>query len=655
MTRTRWLCIVALVLAPGTGFPIQAQTGTAVPSLAPYDAFVTGLLSKYNIPGASLAITLNGRLVFARGYGYADAQKTIPVQPDSLFRIASLSKAITAVTVLKLVEQGKLTLDAPAFALLPELQAPPGTTPDARLKNITIRNLLNHTGGWDRDKTPGGYDPMFIPTRVVSALGVQSPPSTENIIRYMLGQPLDFTPGTKYVYSNFGYAVLGRIIERITQTSYEIWVRDNILAPAGITGIRIGQSLPQGQMTGEVKYVGGGGATSIFPDFPSPVEWAYGGWYLEAMDSHGAWVSSAIDYAKFLNAIDGRRGNRLLSPASVAALTARPAIPEYQGTDAWYAMGLQVNTSNNWWHSGGLDGTATYQIRTSDGFVYVLFLNSQGQGTGDLYGDMDSGYWNARGMVTSWPAADQFTSFPDADPKVTAVTPVIRGREGVLNGATFDRGVVSGSWFSIFGENLSATTRIWASADIVGGVLPQSLDGVSVKVDGKPAFVYYISPGQINAQAPAGLGPGWRRVEVTRNGAVSGGAMTHTVLNAPGAIMYSLGGRTFAVATNLTNVVLGDPALAPGVATCAPGETVVIYSMGLAVSPAGTATPSLPPLNVQVTIGGRAATVSFAGLISPGLFQINAVVPAVPNGDQELLITSGGVKSPGGVVLFVQK
>jgi len=189
------------------------------------------------------------------------------------------------------------------------------------------------------------------------------PPTTEEIIRYMMGQPLDFTPGARYAYSNFGYAVLGRIIEQVTKRSYEAWVRENILAPAGISTMRIRQTLLQGKTTGEVTYVGPAGAPSLFTGVPSPVESAYGAWYMEAMDAHGAWISTAIDYARFLNAIDGRRGSRLLSAASVATLTARPALAEYQGKASWYAMGTAVNTSNHWWHSGALDGTATYQIR----------------------------------------------------------------------------------------------------------------------------------------------------------------------------------------------------------------------------------------------------------------------------------------------------
>jgi CubicO group peptidase (beta-lactamase class C family) len=152
-----------LVLSLGSmGGLLLAQTGTAVPSLVAYDSFVASLMSQYNIPGASLVLTLNGRLIMARGYGYTDAQKTKPVQPDSMFRVASLSKFITAVSIMKLVDQGKINLDAPAFALIPDLQPLAGAAVDPRLKDITVRHLLNHSGGWDRGKTPGGYDPMFL-------------------------------------------------------------------------------------------------------------------------------------------------------------------------------------------------------------------------------------------------------------------------------------------------------------------------------------------------------------------------------------------------------------------------------------------------------------------------------------------------------------
>ena len=125
-------------------------------------------------------------------------------------------------------------------------------------------------------------------------------------------------------------------------------------------------------------------------------------------------------------------------------------------------MGISANTNDNWWHQGLLDGTATYMIRTGDGFTYVLFLNSYGR-TDSLFGDIDSGYWDTRARGTSWPTGDQFATYPDTNARVFAATPLIQGREGVVNGATFNRGVVSGSWFSILGANLSPSTRAWTN------------------------------------------------------------------------------------------------------------------------------------------------------------------------------------------------
>lgn len=653
------LIAVLLTLSIGPG-ALAAQTGIAVPALSSFDQLMTSILTKYNIPGGAIALAHNGRLVFARGYGFADQENHVPVQPDSLFRIASLSKLITAVAIMHLVEQGSLTLDESAFARLPDLQPPPGSQPDSRLSSITIRNLLNHAGGWDDSSAGSNFDPMFNSPKITAALQVPAPASTENTIRYMRGQPLQFDPGARYAYSNFGYAVLGRIIERVTGMSYEQYVRANVLAPMGIADMRIGQTLSQGALPREVKYYSAGNAASVFPDTPKTVPWPYGGWYMESMDSHGGWVASAIDYAKFVSAIDGRRGQRFLSPASVAAITARPAtVADWNATSYWYGFGILVRPAGsdaNWWHAGSLDGTSTYQVRTYDGNQWVVFLNyrpASDSAQNNLFSDIDSGLWNAAGNVSAWPDGDQFSSYPDSSAAASA--PALTTREGVVNGATFDRGIVSGSWVSLFGVNLSATKRAWTAADIVNGQLPHSLDGVSVKLNGQPAYVYYISPAQINVQAPEGLSPGWITAEVLNNGVSSGVVLTHAALNAPGAFTYSAGGMTFAVATNQTPTVLGDASITPGTVAAAPGDTITIYASGLASSPAGVVLTAPEQMSgVGVTIGGQPADVSWAGVISPGLFQINAIIPAVADGDQPVVLTVGVANSPAGVVIPVK-
>ncbi|MCK4351245.1 MAG: beta-lactamase family protein, partial [Candidatus Krumholzibacteria bacterium] len=272
--------------------------------LESFDRIITGIMGEYAIPGGSLAVVKDSRLVVARGYGYSDVDAGEPVQPESLFRICSITKPITAVTVMKLVEEGLLDLDSTAFPYLDHLSGPPGTTPDPRLATITIRQLLNHSGGWDREES---FDPMFISVTAAQAMGETPLADAETVIRYMLGQPLDFDPGTRYAYSNFGYNVLGRIIEQVTSREYEEYVKECVLAPAGITRMQKGRTLLEDRTEGEVLYYhypGAGLASSVFPELPGEVLWPYGGFHLEAMDSHGAWIGSAIDLVRFATAVD---------------------------------------------------------------------------------------------------------------------------------------------------------------------------------------------------------------------------------------------------------------------------------------------------------------------------------------------------------------
>ena len=131
----------------------------------------------------------------------------------SLFRIASVSKPITAVAILQLVERGKLKLsDKIVDVLKMEPHLEEGAKLDERWKDVTIEHCLLHTGGWNRDKS---YDPMFQAPRMAKSLEVELPIEPAHVIRYMLGQPLDFDPGAQYAYSNFGYCLLGRVIEKV--------------------------------------------------------------------------------------------------------------------------------------------------------------------------------------------------------------------------------------------------------------------------------------------------------------------------------------------------------------------------------------------------------------------------------------------------------
>jgi CubicO group peptidase (beta-lactamase class C family) len=405
-------------VTPPAEIPIS---GAAVPGMESFDRSVADLMRKYAIPGGAVAVLRDGKLIYARGFGYADVESKTVVQPDALFRIASVSKPITGAAVMKLVEEGRLGLDDRAAPFIAHLAPAPGATVDPRWEQITIRQLLNHTGGWDRDKPNGGFDPMFRPAIAAAAVNAPAPASAETIIRYMKGMPLDFTPGEKHVYSNFGYAILGRVIERASGMPYEEYVRARVLQPVGANRTRLGRTRMSDALADEVKYYSPGepglGMTaprvpSVFPgEGTVPVN--YGAFYVEAMDSHGGWVSSTVDLLRFLAGVDGR-ANRpdILSPALVAQMTSNGAAV-CAGGACYYAGGWMIRPTQgdaNWWHGGSLPGTTSILVRSYHNFSWVALFNAR-SGTGNFDGELDAALWDALAGVTSFPSQDQFSTF----------------------------------------------------------------------------------------------------------------------------------------------------------------------------------------------------------------------------------------------------
>ena len=393
---------------PKGDLPVSGKENT---DLAPLDELMRKFVQDNQIPGASFAVSRKGKIVYSRGFGYADLESKSAVQPDSLFRIASVSKPITAVAILHLIEGGKLKLDDPAFSKLkykPFLEK--GAKVDPRLKDVTVRQLLHHTGGWDRDKS---FDPMFRSTKIASTLGVKAPAGPVDVIRYMMGQPLDFTPGERVNYSNFGYCVLGRLIEEISGKTYEDYVRTEVLSKLGITTMRVGKSLKAEKRKGEVTYydLESHLTTSVFDGSKVPSE--YGGWYLEAMDSHGGWVASASDLVQFAADLDDPKQSKLLSEESFASMVARPEgnlgkNKEGKPKTTWYGCGWNLrdvgNGKMNLWHSGSLPGTNALLVRRGDGFCWAVLFNRRNElDKEDLIGKIDPLIHGAVDQVKKWP------------------------------------------------------------------------------------------------------------------------------------------------------------------------------------------------------------------------------------------------------------
>lgn len=329
-------------------FVFQTGTGQTVPAKdINADSLCGDFMTKYNVPGLSIAITKSGNLVFAKGYGKANLKKDIDVSTKSLFRIASVSKPITAVAIMKLVEMGKLSLDDKVFGDGAILKNTYGNKPyDEKLLKLTVRILLMHrAGGWGNSSN----DPMFQNKSM----------SLERLISWTVDNiPLKNIPGETYEYSNFGYAILGRVIEKVSGQTYERFVKQKILLPAGIVDMQIGAKKYASRKKNEVAYYGqnGGNPYRVSPN---------------KMDSHGGWIASATDLAKFLVSVDGFSTKPdILSPQSIKEMTTITGSGNY-------ALGWNVNKSDSWYHSGGLTGTISIIVRTQNGYNWAILCNTR--------------------------------------------------------------------------------------------------------------------------------------------------------------------------------------------------------------------------------------------------------------------------------------
>lgn len=408
------MCMVASAQTPVAVAPAPPPlivTGPEDPRLAPFDQLMTQFVTDHQVPGAQLAVARGGRLIYARGFGFADVPAKEPVAPNAMFRIASVTKMFTSAAIMQLVQEGKLKLDDPWYPIV-GIHPLPGQRMDPRLTQITIAQLLQHRGGWDRDKS---FDPMFRPVVIAKAIGIQPPADQQAIIQYMLGVPLDFSPGDRMAYSNFGYCILGRVIERISHQPYERYVQRHVLSPLGIRHMELGRTLPRMRAPGEVKYYDGDAACVFPPNITRQVPAAYGGWNLEAMDSHGGWIASAPELVRFAVSFDQIDASPILSSLAIRQTFARPPgaagfEPDGRGKPVWYGFGWSVRAVGprgqiNTWHNGRLDGTSSLLVRRSDGLAWAVLFNAAVDQNKKALSDLiDPLVHQAADSVRDWPS-----------------------------------------------------------------------------------------------------------------------------------------------------------------------------------------------------------------------------------------------------------
>ena len=374
------------------------------------DNAMNDVMNRHAPPGISVAVVRDGKLVAAKAYGSADLAGTQPLRPDALFRVASVSKPVTGIAVLRGVEDGLIDPDRAVFEILARYRPEMGADP--RLPLMKVRHLLHHTGGWDLYDYPD--DPLFRSKEIADSLGVALPPDPVTLVRWVAMQPLAFDPGADFSYTNIGYVILGRVIEESTGFGYEDFVRQFVLEPAGITTARLGGITRAERAVGEVEYESFQNEIwkSIFDGVSVVPEPAYGGINLSGFDASSAWLFSAVDLVRLAAAADGDTAYPdVLSPESVEFMTTigTPIGTQSLGV-AWFLGTDASGEVNRWDHSGGMPGTTAYLTRLPDGVIVSVLSNTARNA--DFFRDLLEGVLAAVQGITDWPDTDLFAQYP---------------------------------------------------------------------------------------------------------------------------------------------------------------------------------------------------------------------------------------------------
>ena len=372
-----------------------------------FDSVMNDFLTRNEIVGASVAIAKEGRLVYSKGFGLSDRELNDSVGPENLFRIASVSKLITAVAIMKLVEDDKLSINQKVFG-------PDGILNDSiylryedkRYEDVTVHHLLNHTAGWNGKKG----DPVFNSLYVARLMNVDPPATMPVIIEYALSKKLDYDPGKVYSYSNLGYCILGEIIKRVTGMGYEEYVQFAILHPLGIYDMHIGKSFFDERYQNEVKYYDLSGDMLVWSydgshDLVPP---EYGGNNMELLGAAGGWIASAPELAKLMVAIDGFDSRPdILSKKTIEYMTNVKRHTEkligWRGGDGY----------GTWWRTGTLTGTTALIMRHRNEINWVVLLNTTTKKRKRIHNDLSRTMFSALRQVKQWPDYDLFNFEPE--------------------------------------------------------------------------------------------------------------------------------------------------------------------------------------------------------------------------------------------------
>ena len=337
-----------------------------------FDSLVARYLKRWEINGAQLVISRNDSLLYARGFGYADKEKGIQMQPNMVMRFASVSKLITAVGVMRLVEMKKVRMSDKVFGPKGILNDTTynNSIKDQRYYDITVEQLLRHQAGFNNY----AGDPVSSTRYIMMQNHLATPPDHNTLLKILLKRHLGYTPGQGKCYSNLGYMILSMVFEKKSGMKYENFMQKYVLQPAGCYDMHIAGTYLKDRRPNETKYYMHQGSIPVYEYNNSGklVEKCYGDTDLPRLSGAGAWCGSAAELSRFIASIDGMPHVKdILSKKSIQFMTTEQ--PDHQ-----YSIGWNYTPKSNrpWIRTGSLAGTSALVLKYPDGQCWILITNT---------------------------------------------------------------------------------------------------------------------------------------------------------------------------------------------------------------------------------------------------------------------------------------